>query len=125
VSFRRVAQASGAGTRAGAALSATARGAASLVHAQGVVLPYLVAGGDVEAIGAVASDRSLPEATRLGAVEALAASAREDAEELLRAIGRAGDDDEDLRKAAWRGLRRSMRARQKAARSQGETETRT
>ena len=33
---------------------------------------------------------------------------------MLRRIGTAADEDEELRKAAWRGLRRSKRARRKA-----------
>jgi len=63
----------------------------------------------------VAEDRSLPEVARLGAVEGLAAMAREPAEEILRRVGLRTDEDEEFRKAAWRGLRRSKRARQKAS----------
>ncbi|WP_406694960.1 HEAT repeat domain-containing protein [Singulisphaera sp. Ch08] len=95
-----------------------ARLAAARIHEQGVVLPYLVAQADVEGLTAVMGDRSLPTLTRLGAVEALAKLAREDAEDQLRTLGTATDDDEDLRKAAWRGLRRSKRARVKAAGSE-------
>ncbi|AGA27678.1 HEAT repeat domain-containing protein [Singulisphaera acidiphila] len=95
-----------------------ARMASSRIHEQGVVLPYLVARADVEGLTAVMSDRSQPTPTRLGAVEALAKLAREDAEDQLRALGIAIDDDEELRKAAWRGLRRSKRARVKAAASE-------
>jgi len=40
--------------------------------------------------------------------------AREAAEAKLVQIGK-GDQDEELRKAAWRGLRRSKRARKKQA----------
>lgn len=94
-----------------------ASAAASVVHQQGIVLPYLVERARVEALAAVLKDRKLSAPTRLGAVEALAKVAREDAEDQLRALGLAADDDEDLRKAAWRGLRRSKRARQKAAAS--------
>ncbi|SIO58295.1 chromosome partitioning protein, ParB family [Singulisphaera sp. GP187] len=95
-----------------------ARLAAARIHEQGVVLPYLVAQADVEGLTAVMEDRSLSTPTRLGAVEALAKLGREDAEERLRTLGAAADDDEDLRKAAWRGLRRSKRARVKAAGSE-------
>jgi ParB family chromosome partitioning protein len=80
-----------------------------------VALPHLIARGDVAALAAVAEDRKLPEATRLGAVEGLAKLAREDAEARLVAIGKAETEDEELRKAAWRGLRRSKRARKKLA----------
>ena len=93
----------------------TLRSAARQVHYQGVVLGDLIDGGDVAALAAVAEDRSLPEAARLGAVEGLAAMAREPAEEVLRRVGLRTDEDEEFRKAVWRGLRRSKRARQKAA----------
>jgi ParB family chromosome partitioning protein len=93
----------------------TLRSAARHVHYQGVVLPDLIDGGDVRALAAVAEDRTLPESTRLGAVEGLAAMGREPAEGVLRQVGMRTDEDEEFRKAAWRGLRRSKRARRKAA----------
>ncbi len=93
----------------------TLRSAARQLHYQGVVLPDLIDRGDVEVLAGVAEDRSLPEAARLGAVEGLAAMAREPAEDVLRRVGLRTDEDEEFRKAAWRGLRRSKRARQKAA----------
>ena len=68
----------------------------------------------------VAEDRTLPEATRLGAIEGLAAMAREPAEDVLRRIGLDADDDEELRKAAWRALRRSGRMRRKAGAAKAE-----
>lgn len=92
------------------------RSAAGQVHYQGVALPQLVARGDVEALRTVAENRKLPLATRLGAVEGLALMARETAEARLAQLGQDGAEDEELRKAAWRGLRRSKRARQ----TQGE-----
>jgi ParB family chromosome partitioning protein len=93
----------------------TARSAAGQVHYQGVALPHLIVRGDVAALAAVAEDRKLPDATRLGAIEGLARLAREDAEARLVQIGKAEKEDEELRKAAWRGLRRSKRARKKQA----------
>jgi ParB family chromosome partitioning protein len=81
------------------------------VHYQGVALPYLIERGDVAGLAAVATDRTLPEVTRLGAVEGLAAMGRGPAEEVLRRVGAAADEDEELRKAAWRALRRSKRVR--------------
>jgi ParB family chromosome partitioning protein len=87
--------------------------AAAQVHLQGVALPHLIAQGDIYGLGAVAGNRSLPEATRLGAVEALAKLAREPVEEKLRQIGLAEGEEEEIRKAAWRALRRSKRARQR------------
>ncbi len=98
----------------------TRRTAAHQVHYQGVVLPGLIDRGDVAALAVVAEDRTLPEAARLGAVEGLAAMAREPAEDVLRRVGMSTDEDEEFRKAAWRGLRRSKRARQKAAARKAE-----
>jgi ParB family chromosome partitioning protein len=88
------------------------RDAARQAHYQGVVLPYLIRAGDVEGLAAVAGDRSLSEAARLGAVEAIAAVATDPADEALRKVGLDEREDEALRKAAWRGLRRSKRARE-------------
>ena len=62
----------------------------------------------------MAENRALSEETRMGAVEGLAAAASEEAEAELVKIGRATENPEELRKAAWRGLRRSKRARQRA-----------
>jgi ParB family chromosome partitioning protein len=109
VSFDRLARGDGA------KVEETARAAAGQVHYQGVALPHLIARGDVAALAAVAEDRKLPDATRLGAVEGLARLAREDAEARLVQIGKAEKEDEELRKAAWRGLRRSKRTRKKQA----------
>jgi ParB family chromosome partitioning protein len=108
VSFNRLTAAEGVD------VAGTLRTAAGQVHYQGVVLPHLIAQGDVEGLSAVAENRKLPEATRLGAIEGLALLAREAAEARLVTIGQAEKEDEELRKAAWRGLRRSKRARQRA-----------
>ncbi len=96
-------------------LEETLRTAARQVHYQGIVLPGLIDRGDVSALAVVAEDRALPEAARLGAVEGLAAMAREPAEDVLRRVGMSTVEDEELRKAAWRGLRRSKRARKTRA----------
>lgn len=90
-------------------LSGLLRQAARQSHYQGVVLPYLVEAGDVEGLAAVAGDRSLSEAARLGAIEGLAALATSPADEVLRTLGLDDREEEGLRKAAWRGLRRSKR----------------
>jgi ParB family chromosome partitioning protein len=95
-------------------LDNTLRSAARQVHYQGIVLPTLIDRGDVATLAALAEDRSLPEVARLGAVEGLAAIGREPAEDVLRRVGARADEDEDFRKAAWRGLRRSKRVRRKA-----------
>ena len=52
---------------------------------------------------------------RLGAIEGLGVMADEAAEKVLVEVGTAKDDDKDVRKAAWRALRRSKRARKKKA----------
>jgi ParB family chromosome partitioning protein len=114
VAFNRVAD------QAGAGLADTLHKAVSQVHYQGVAVPHLAALRDVAALAAVANDRKLSEETRLGAVEGLAAAATEAAEAELERVGRAPDNPEELRKAAWRGLRRSKRARQRAAIGSGE-----
>jgi ParB family chromosome partitioning protein len=85
-------------------------------HYQGVVLPVLVSQGEVEVLGGVAGNGKLPEATRLGAIEALARMAREPAEEQLRRVGQEEKEPKNIRKAAWRALRRSKRLRAKASR---------
>jgi ParB family chromosome partitioning protein len=91
----------------------TRRSAARKVHYQGVVLPALIDRGDVATLAAVCDDRTLPDTARLGALEGLAAMGREAAEDVLRRLGMRTDEDEELRKAAWRGIRRSKRARRK------------
>ncbi|OWK47383.1 HEAT repeat domain-containing protein [Fimbriiglobus ruber] len=92
--------------------------AAGQVHYQPVALPALIAAKDVATLGAIANDRKKPEATRLGAIEGLGVMAAEPAEAVLVQVGKADGDDEDVRKAAWRALRRSKRAR--AARTAGK-----
>lgn len=90
------------------------RKAAGDQHYQGVALPHLIARKDFDTLAAVATNAKLPEATRLGAVEGLAALAEERAEAKLLEIGQREKEPEDVRKAAWRGLRRSRRARQRS-----------
>ena len=84
------------------------------VHYQGVVLPHLLARGDLQTLGQVADHAKLPLATRLGAVEGLASLGREDAEARLLRVAQKDGEDEELHKAAWRGLRRSQRARKRS-----------
>ena len=81
-------------------------------HYQAVALPHLIVRGDVQSLAAVVVDGKLPDNTRLGAIEGLASLAREEAEAKLIALGET-EEDEELRRAAWRGVRRSKRARQK------------
>jgi ParB family chromosome partitioning protein len=97
----------------GKAPAAFVKSAAGQVHYQPVALPTLIAAKDVDTLAAVAKDRKRPEAARLGAIEGLAVMATETAERVLVEVGTADGDDEDVRKAAWRALRRSKRARAK------------
>lgn len=82
-------------------------------HYQPVVLPEIVSRDDHATLGKVAANHDLPESTRMGAVEALAKLATPTAENELVKIGKSDKFDEELRKSAWRGLRRSKRAREK------------
>jgi ParB family chromosome partitioning protein len=108
VTFNRVA------ARKGVNVTDTLRAAVVQVHNQGIAVPQLVSRGDVAGLAAVAGNRGFTEDTRLGAVEGLSAMANEDAEKELVKIGQSLEQPEELRKAAWRGLRRSKRARKKA-----------
>jgi ParB family chromosome partitioning protein len=89
--------------------------AAAQVHYQPVVLPVIVAEKDVPTLAAVARDRNAAEPVRLGAIEGLGVMAAEPAEKVLVEIGATKDDDKEIRKAAWRALRRSKRARKRGA----------
>ncbi|MBU1896250.1 hypothetical protein KKB55_00600, partial [Myxococcota bacterium] len=93
---------------ADAALLALRAGAAG-VHTQGVALPHLVRRGDVEGLRVIL-EGAYPEPVRLGALEALAQIATPTAQDALAAVAKAEATPKALRKAAWRGLRRSKRA---------------
>jgi ParB family chromosome partitioning protein len=67
----------------------------------------------------------LPEATRLGALEGLGAMALEPAESVLRKVGSDEKEDEEIRKAAWRSLRRSKRVREKSAKVAAKSEVKS
>ncbi len=92
-------------------------GVAGQVHYQPVVLPVLIAGKAISPLETVAKDRKAAEATRLGAIEGLGVMADEAAERVLIEVGTTKDDEKDVRKAAWRALRRSKRARRRAAKT--------
>jgi len=91
--------------------SAALRKAAATVHHQGVALPHLVTRGDVSGLGEALANSKLPEATRLGAIEALGRMSKAEAEAVLAKFASDSAEDEDLRKAAWRAIRRSKRYR--------------
>ncbi len=101
------------------AASEFVKSAAGQVHYQPVALPTLIAMKDVTTLAAVATDRKRPEAARLGAIEGLGVMAVETAERVLAEVGATDGDDEDVRKAAWRALRRSKRARVKTKTERG------
>ncbi|MGB1013698.1 MAG: HEAT repeat domain-containing protein [Nannocystaceae bacterium] len=79
------------------------------VHRQGVVLPHLISLSSITALKAVVGDDQRPDHARLGAIEALAKIASEAACDVLSTFGRDESQEDDLRKAAWRGVRRAKR----------------
>ena len=81
------------------------------VHHQGVVLQTIVAHKDVTSLARVLHDQALGDDVRLGALEALSMIATPQTDELLADIGQNEGEDEDLRKSAWRALRRSKKLR--------------
>lgn len=91
------------------------RAAARRIHAQGVALPLLVLAGDLDSLATTAADKTLPEATRLGAIEALSQIATPAAEEAIVVVAKDPDEDDALRKAAWRARRRAARTRDRRA----------
>jgi ParB family chromosome partitioning protein len=92
----------------------TLRAAAGQVHYQAVALPHLISRGDLDGLNTVLANTKLPLAARLGAVEGIARIGTEAAEARLAQLSKASDEDEELRKAAWRALKRAQRARQQA-----------
>ena len=78
-------------------------------HYQAIVLPPLVAVSQIDRLTEVAKNAELGESTRLGAIEGLARIANKSADQQLVMIGKDESTAEELRKAAWRGLRRSKR----------------
>jgi len=85
------------------------------IHRQGLVLPRMLGAEHAENVFQIAMNANLAETARLGAIETLARMADLTAEKHLIGIGTSEATDEELRKAAWRGLSRSKRARSKAA----------
>jgi ParB family chromosome partitioning protein len=104
---------------AGGQVSAALPAAAQALPTQGVALPLLVAAGDLRTLLRVAEDTKLPEVVRQGALEALAKLSRTDAEAELVRIGKTESVPEELRKTAWRGVKRSRRVRAKVAKLAG------
>ncbi|MEL6108626.1 MAG: HEAT repeat domain-containing protein [Planctomycetota bacterium] len=76
---------------------------------QAIALPQLVIDTQVQPLTDVALDSDLADSVRLGAIEGLAQVGGAEVYEQLAAIGSDESVDEELRKAAWRGLRRAKR----------------
>jgi len=98
------------------------RGAADNVHYQGVALPHMVAAVDIEGLLATMRNAELADETRLGALESLSTIAAPELDDELAALGKNEEEDEDLRKAAWRALRRAKRLRAKRLRAKREAQ---
>jgi ParB family chromosome partitioning protein len=92
----------------------TLHAAMGSVHYQGVVVPLMIKEKNVEVLSRIAGDRNLPEVERSGAIEALARIDAPGVQAALIAIGEDNQKDEDLRKCAWRALKRFKRAQKKA-----------
>ena len=92
----------------------TLHAALGSVHYQGVVVPLMIKEKNVDALSRIAGDRNLPEVERSGAIEALAKIDAPGVQAALIAIGEDKQEDEDLRKCAWRALKRFKRAQKKA-----------
>jgi ParB family chromosome partitioning protein len=105
-SFRRLVP---AGQLATGSVAALLKDAAASAHHQGVALPHLVASKDVDGLTAIALNEKVSDDARLGALEALALLGGVKAEAALVAVGKDEEQDEELRQAAWRALRRSRR----------------
>ncbi len=90
-------------------------------HVQGIVLPRLIARGDVAGLTAVVKEKAADEPTVLGAVEALGRLGTDAAMAIVLELAKDEGRDEALRKAAWRTLRRTRRRNEKGA-GPGRTE---
>jgi ParB family chromosome partitioning protein len=88
-------------------------------HYQGVAIVQLVSRAEVDSLAAVAKDRAVAEVSRFGAVDALGKLGNTAAEAHLVAIGTSDGEPVELRKAAWRALRRSKRTRAASAQHPG------
>jgi len=101
-------------------LTKTFQTAAESAHYQPRSIPQLTKAHDVKTLLKIASNSKSELNVRLGAIEGLAAMDHKDAEKNLVTIGKDESIDEDLRKAAWRGLRRWKRRTLKQAARPGK-----
>ncbi|MEJ2610108.1 MAG: HEAT repeat domain-containing protein [Candidatus Thiodiazotropha sp.] len=100
--------------RSGVSVEETIHNAVSSSHYQPRAIPHLIADSDSQALASVATDNKLDLLSRLGAIEGLAKLATKDADQSLIDIGKDESVDEVLRKASWKGLRRSKRIQEMA-----------
>ena len=94
------------------------KSAVNSAHYQPRTLPHLIAEKDFKTLASVANNDKLDLPSRLGAIEGLAKIIDKGAEKALIAIGNDESLDQGLRKAAWRGLRRSKRTKKELASAQ-------
>ena len=92
-----------------AGIGKTLKANAGDAHYQPRTLPYLIESNESKTLAAVAEDSKLDIVARLGAVEGLAKIGGSAVEKSLLAIGKNEKFEEDLRKAAWKALRRTKR----------------
>ena len=86
---------------------------AESIHLQGVVIGYLAAQQDEPGLIGLLQNKKLTDETRQGAIDGLAVIASQKAIDALANLGKDEDEDEDLRKAAWRARRRAIRSQNK------------
>jgi len=82
----------------------------ALSEAAGIALPRLAAMQDIDGLEAAMRNGELAESTRRGAIDALGTIPSDQAADTLASFGSDEDQDELLRKAAWRARRRVTRA---------------
>ncbi|MFK7769216.1 MAG: HEAT repeat domain-containing protein [Mariniblastus sp.] len=90
-------------------IDSTLKEAVADSHYQPRTLSYLIKSQDVKTLASVAENSKLGLVARLGAVEGLAVIANAESEKILASVGNEEKNEEELRKAAWKGLRRSRR----------------
>ncbi|MGB1256015.1 MAG: HEAT repeat domain-containing protein [Thiolinea sp.] len=82
---------------------------------QARALPILISQQNVAVLEAIAHNTSADETRRIGAIEGLGRMRSPEAEDCLQALHQQEGIDADIARAAFRALRRSQRARQKAS----------
>jgi ParB family chromosome partitioning protein len=85
------------------------RSAAANPHHQSIVLTQLVKSADVKGLGLIAEDAKLDDLVRQGALEALGRIGNSSAASYIEKVGKSKENSEELRKMAWKVLRRSKR----------------